>query len=202
MVSKEVMNKIYEAVKTPYKRGAVVKFDDSKADSPTVFKYNGKWYMYFVRISNDEGNSGYETHMASSCNLLDWVYEGVILHRTDDDSWDSRQRGGYAAFVDNDFDGTNEIQKVNGKYYMVYLGGCLDGYETDPLSMGLAWSDDPTDSKLFATSPKPILSPKDADAREQETLTIYKGNMIIDEKMTLGHRYVCSYNAKPNGNRE
>ncbi len=202
MVSKEKMNEIYEVIKTPYKRGGVVKFEDSWTDSPTVFKYNDKWYMYFVRINKDVNNSGYETHMASSDNLLDWKYEGVILKRTDDGSWDSKQRGGYAAFVDMNFGGSNEIQKVNDKYYMVYLGGCLNGYETDPLSMGLAYSDNPTDVDVFTAFPEPILSPKDEDAREFESLTIYKGNLFIDEAMTLGHKYVNAYNAKPQDNME
>ncbi len=196
MVSKEKMQEIYEIIKTPYKHGAVIKFDDSLTDSPTVFKYNGKWYMYFVRINKDVDSSGYETHMASSDNLIDWNYEGVILKRTNDDSWDSKQRGGYAAFVDVNFGGSNEIQKVNDKYYMSYIGGCLDGYETDPISMGLAYSENPIDANSFSVFPEPVLTGKDEDARELEKMTIYKADLFIDEAMTLGHRYVNAYNAK------
>ena len=33
------MEQIYQKLKTPYKHGAVVKFDDFWADSPTVFRY-------------------------------------------------------------------------------------------------------------------------------------------------------------------
>ncbi len=202
MVSQEKMEEIYKVIQTPYKYGAVVKFQDSFTDSPTIFQYHNKWYMYFVRINKAVEHSGYETHLASSNNLIDWNYEGIILKRSTHDSWDSKQRGGYAAFVDINFGGSNKIQKVNNNYYMAYLGGHLDGYETDPMCMGLAISDNPIDADSFSTFREPILSPKDKDAREFETLTIYKGNLIIDEAMTLGYQYVNAYNAKPSDNME
>ena len=50
--------------------------------------------------------------------------------------------------------------------------------------------------------PTPILSGKDADARVGEKLTLYKGDMFVDENMTLGHQYVCAYNAKGDDHRE
>jgi hypothetical protein len=71
------------------------------------------------------------------------------LRRNNNGKWDSKQRGGYAAFVDMNFGASNEIQKVNGKYYMTYIGGKNDGYETDPLHMGLAYSDNPIDVNGF-----------------------------------------------------
>ncbi len=196
MVSRDKMQEIYEMVKVPYKKGAVIKFEDSLTDSPTVFKYNNKWYMYFVRIAKDVENSGYETHMASSDNLVDWKYEGVILKRSENERWDSKQIGGYAAFVDVNFGGSNEIQKVNDKYYMAYIGGCLNGYETDPLSMGMAFSQNPVSEDAFSVFSEPVLTGKDEDARALENMTIYKANMFIDEAETLGHRYVNAYNAK------
>ncbi len=202
MITKEKMNEIYKKTKTPYKRGAIVKFEDSLCDSPTIFKFNRRWYMYFVRIDKNVRSSGYETHMASSDDLLNWKYEGKILRRSDAAVWDSKQRGGYAAFVDNAFGGTNEIQMVNDKYYMSYLGGCLDGYETDPLSMGLAYSQDPTDVDAFSTFKEPILSPLDSDAREFEKITLFKSFMFIDDDMTLGHKYVNAYNARDEKNAE
>ena len=50
-IAPEKMQEIYEKIKTPYKYGAVIKDDDYLTDSPTVFKYNGKWYMYFIKIT-------------------------------------------------------------------------------------------------------------------------------------------------------
>lgn len=199
-ISSKKMQEIYEIIKTPYKLGAVIKDDEYLTDSPSVFKYNNKWYMYFIKIHKNIEDSGYETHLASSDDLVNWKYEGKLFKRLENDHWDSRQIAGYAAFVDMDFGGTNEIQSVNGKYYMAYLGGNLNGYETDPLSMGLAFSDTPISK--FTRFEEPIMSPSDADAREFETLTLYKSNMFIDEAMTLGHKYVNAYNAKPIDNKE
>ena len=50
--------------------------------------------------------------------------------------------------------------------------------------------------------PEPLRILVDADAREFETLTLYKSNMFVDEAMTTGHKYVNAYNAKPKDNRE
>ncbi len=196
------VNQIYDIIKTPYKYGAIVEFDDYMADSPTVFKYNGKWYMYYVRISYDTNVSGYETHFSSSEDLINWKYEGAILKRSDNGSWDSKQCGGYAAFVDMNFDGTNEITCVNGKYYMAYLGGACDGYEPDPLHMGLAYSDSPVNASGFIKFKEPILSPFDIDARRYEKKTIYKSNMLIDEKKETGYKYINFYNVRDNQNKE
>lgn len=199
-ISSEVMQEIYEKIKTPYKRGAVIKENDYLTDSPSVFRFNGKWYMYYIMIHKDIGNSGYETHLASSDNLIDWNYEGKLFERRDNEHWDSKQLAGYAAFVDMTFGGTNEIQSINGKYYMAYLGGNLNGYETDPLSMGLAYSDSPI--KKFTRFEQPIMTPFDKDAREFETLTLYKSNMFIDDAMVTGYKYVNAYNAKPKDQKE
>ena len=200
MITKEIMQKIYDQIKTPYKYGAVIKNDEYLTDSPSVFKYKDKWYMCHIMIHKDINRSGYETHLASSDNLVDWKYEGIIFERNDGEHWDSKQIAGYAAFVDMNFGGSNEILPVNGRYYLAYLGGNLNGYETDPLAIGLSFSDCPTNK--FTRFEKPILAPNDPDAREFETLTLYKSNIFIDEAMTLGHKYVNAYNAKPNDHKE
>ena len=165
-----------------------------------MFRYNGKWYMYYIMIHKNIDNSGYETHLASSDNLIDWKYDGKLFKRIQENRWDSRQIAGYAAFVDMNFGGSNEIKPVGGKFYMAYLGGNLNGYETDPLSMGLAYSESPIGK--FTRFEKLIMSPFDKDAREFETLTLYKSDMFIDETMTTGHKYVNAYNAKPLDNKE
>lgn len=189
------INRIYEKIKTPYKYGAVVKFDDYLADSPTVFKYNDRWYMYYVRIDKDCG-SGYETHFSSSDNLVDWKYEGVILNRGEGGGWDSKQCGGYAVFPDIEFGGTNELAEINGNYYIGYIGGCKDGYEPDPLLARMAYSPTPDKQNSFIKFKEPVLSPSDSDAREFETVTIFKSYMFEDKKRTLGHKYVNAYNAR------
>lgn len=196
---REISN-IYNEIKTPYKYGIVIEFDDYMADSPTVFKYNNKWYMFYVRILYNTSVSGYETHFSSSDDLVHWKYEGIILPKTDGEHWDSKQTGGYAAFLDIEWGGENSIQKVNDKYYMAYIGGWKNGYETAPLSMGLAYSDNPIAG--YKKFEDPVLSPCDEDAREFERKTIYKANMFVDEAQTLGYRYVNFYNSQDEVNKE
>ena len=110
-ISKEKMQEIYEIIKTPHKIGAVIKDDEYLTDSPSVFKYNDKWYMYFIKIHKNIEDSGYETHLVSSDDLVNWKYEGKLFERIENDRWDSRQIAGYGAFIDMDFGATNEIPR-------------------------------------------------------------------------------------------
>lgn len=132
------MQQIYEKIQTPHKAGTVMKWKNDFTDSPTVFKKNDAFYMYFIAISKDCSVSGYETHLATSKDLIQWEYVGSIFRRNDLDRWDSKQCAGYAAFIDTDFNGSNELMRVNNFYYISYLAGNSDGYEQDPLFMGIA----------------------------------------------------------------
>ncbi len=193
MINNDVLRKIYEKVKTPYKYGAVVRIADCYCDSPVVFKHNNAFYMTLVEI-DAKCEHGYRTKLLKSDNLKGWTEVGYIL--TENYGWDSAQTGGYAQFIDNEFGGSNEIKAVDGKYFVGYLGGSKNGYETDPLWIGLATCSDIDDPNSYHKLPKPILTTLDADCREEESVTLYKSDMFIDEKFTLGHRYVCAYNAK------
>ena len=53
------MQQVYETLKTPYKYGAVIKFDDALCDSPSIFRYQDTWYMLFVKIDKQTQTSGY-----------------------------------------------------------------------------------------------------------------------------------------------
>src|SRR5574344_1949655 len=147
------IDKIYEKIKTPYKYGAVIKIEGLKIDSPVIFKCDGKFYMSFVGIDS-ECKGGYNTYIAESDNLTDWNNYRKIMGKSND--WDAVQCGGYAQFIDNEFGGSNEIKKINGKYIFAYIGGNLKGYETDPLSMGLAKTDVFTDNDKFIRNVEPI----------------------------------------------
>ena len=201
-VTREEMHSIYEKIKTPVKLGPVMKWNDDFTDSPTVFRKDGMFYMYFIAISKDTSRSGYETHLAKSADLVHWDYIGPIFRRNDDNHWDSKQCAGYAAYFDIDFDGTCELGKPNGSYYISYLAGNSDGYEPDPLYMGLAKSTDPTDPDGFTRFPDPILTPHDADARELEKKTLYKSFLFEDKARITGHPYVNVYNGKAPQGRE
>ena len=195
-VTKQEMCQVYEKIKTPHKIGPVVKWEDDFTDSPTVFKQGESFYMYFIAVSKDCSISGYETHLAKSDDLIHWEYIGPIFKRNDEDHWDSKQCAGYAAFPDVNFEGTNMLQKINGSYYISYLAGNSDGYEPDPLYMGLAKSIDPIDPNSFQRFSKPILRPDDPDVRQFETKTLYKSFLFYDEAKVTGYPYVNVYNAK------
>ena len=201
-VTEEEMRYVYKKIATPHKLGAVIKWEDCFTDSPTVFKKDGKFYMYFVAISKDCNVSGYETHLAKSDDLINWEYCGTIFKRNSLDRWDSKQCAGYAAFPDIKLDSAGELHKINGSYYISYLAGNSDGYEPDPLYMGLAKSNDPTDPDGFLRFPEPILRPDDPDSRELERKTLYKSFLFEDELNVTGHKYVNAYNGKSLDNTE
>ena len=196
------MTEIYEKIKTPIKHGAVIKWENDFTDSPTVFQKDGLFYMYFIAISKDTKVSGYETHLASSTDLLHWNYLGPIFRRNDLNHWDSKQCAGYAAFKDIAFDGTNALQPIDGKYYITYLAGNSDGYEPDPLYMGQAYTADPTNPDAFTRFEEPILRPDDDDARDMETKTLYKSCLFRDVLGVTGYPYVNIYNGKSQNHTE
>jgi predicted GH43/DUF377 family glycosyl hydrolase len=196
------MQQVYETIKTPHKYGAVMKLENDWTDSPSVFRHGNSFYMYFISISRNTGTSGYETHLAKSDDLLHWEYLGTILRRNDRNHWDSKQCAGYGAYMDIDFDGTYELQKVADAYHVSYLAGNSDGYEPDPLYMGLARSNDPTDPDSFTRFEDPILRPEDPDGRPFETRTLYKSYMFCDQARVTGYPYVNVYNAKGEDSRE
>ena len=198
-MDRTVLEEVYDKIKTPYKYGPVLKFDGRMTDSPIVFKVNGKWHMSFISI-DEECKTGYKTHIATSDDLLHWQHVGDVLKESG--AWDSAQSGGYAQLQDNLFGGSNELLRVNGKYLFAYVGGNANGYETDPLSMGIATTDDILDFDGYKKHTFPVLTGKDRDARKGETLTIYKANIFHDRLRTLGYDYVNAYNAKDETHRE
>ena len=139
-VDLQVMERIYQEIKTPYKYGIILKGDNnSKLDCPSVFRFGESWYMMYIIFN---GN-GYETAIAQSTDLITWKPIGKIL-RFQPGRWDANQAAGYVALQDFDWGGSYKLQKYNDKYWLSYIGGALKGYETDPLSIGIAWTNNPT----------------------------------------------------------
>ncbi len=198
-MDRTILSELYEKIRTPYKYGPVLKFDDALCDSPVVFRYRDRFLMSFIKIDR-QVKTGYTTHLAESRDLLHWNVLGRILQG--DNGWDSRQTGGYAQFPCPDFYGDNRLERIGGKYRFAYIGGDLSGYETDPLMIGYASCADPLDLDGYRKNPQPILRPDDEDARYGETLTLFKPMMFRDEKRTLGYPYVCAYNARNQTRRE
>ena len=104
-VTQAEMQKIYDAVKTPYKYGMVVAPTDNyhKIDCPTVFRKDGKWMMTYVCYNGKSGTDGrgYETWLAQSDDLLHWQTLGRVLEYGTGKEWDRNQRGGGAALIDD-----------------------------------------------------------------------------------------------------
>ncbi len=188
-----VMERIHETVRTPFKYGVVLKGENGMAvDSPSVFRHKGVWYMLYITF---EG-SGYETRIASSPDLLRWTTQGTVLRRGSG-GWDDRQVAGYAALEDFRWGGTYELGRYDGLYWLTYLGGALDGYETDPLATGVAWTDDPSSPREWTRNPgNPVLHRDQPGVRAFESVTLYKSTVIRDRAKTLGAPFVMFYNGK------
>ena len=189
------MQRIYNEVKTPFKYGVVLRGDSTNqlVDCPSIFREGKKWYMMYVAIT---GKIGYETFLAESDDLLNWRKLGKILPFTQK-GWDAWQADGGLALVNYDWEGDHSIGKHDGKYWLSYIGGAMQGYEPDPLSIGMAWTKTPTQPQEWTrVKQNPVLTPCDPDVREFERLTLYKSTIIRDPKKSLGAPFVMFYNAK------
>jgi predicted GH43/DUF377 family glycosyl hydrolase len=195
LVDEGEMGQIYDEVKTPFKYGVVLKGDgpEESVDCPSVFRYGKDWYMMYVAISN---KVGYQTFIARSEDLVHWTKLGTILPFSGE-GWDAWQADGGIALAEYQWDGTHELEKFDGKYWLSYIGGAKKGYETDPLSTGIAWTKKPAKpAPWHRLAENPVLSPKQPDARSFETKTLYKSQIIYDKSQSLGWPFVMYYNAK------
>lgn len=194
VVSENVMDKIYEEIKTPYKYGLIlIPKDRSKMiDSPSIFRVNQLWYMTYIIFDG----KGYETWLADSNNLLEWNNLGRIMSFTEG-TWDSNQKAGYIALQDYEWGGTYQVQKYKSKYWMSYLGGETAGYEAGRLGIGIAYTSDSI-SKVheWERINQPVISSLDSNARWYDNQTIYKSSVIWDKSKSLGYPFVMFYNAK------
>jgi predicted GH43/DUF377 family glycosyl hydrolase len=200
-VPPERMQAIYDEVKTPYKYGVVVPRSEGRSvDCPTVFRHEGRWYMVYVLFEDDP--KGYTTQLAASDDLLHWKPLGTILQR-DPNTWDQANVGGGIALANTQWAGAATLGTFEGRYWLTYIGGDKFGYESIPLSIGLAGTDDPSAVKAWRKRDTPIMTVHDDDARDFESGTLYKSFVMEDLDETLGSRFVMYYNAKPaNGNEQ
>jgi predicted GH43/DUF377 family glycosyl hydrolase len=187
------MQKIFEEVKTPYKYGVILKGENGyPVDCPGIFRKNGKWYMVYICMNK----KGYETHLAASDDLLSWKPLGKVMPFRSEVSWDANQAGGYIALQDTEWGGSAALLKFKSRYWFSYLGGALEGYETDPLAIGIAWTKDPSEPAPWKRLSEPVLTRDQPDCRYWEKLTQYKSNIIRDPDKNLGYPFVMFYNAK------
>lgn len=195
-VDANAMNKIYEEVKTPFKYGVVIKGESrsEQVDCPSIFRSGNHWYMMYVAISNQVG---YQTFLARSDDLLHWEKLGKVLSFGATNAWDAWQADGGIALCDYRWGGSHALEKFDGKFWMTYIGGGFQGYETDPLSIGVAWTKSPTETKEWnRLAQNPVLGPFQSDVREFEAKTLYKSQIIHDKSKSLGWPFVMFYNGK------
>jgi hypothetical protein len=195
VVDDAAMQKVYDEVKTPFKFGVILKGGETNelVDCASVFRSGEHWYMMYVAISN---KVGYQTYLASSDDLLHWTKLGMILPFSTN-GWDAWQADGGIALANTRWDGTHELEKFDGKYWLSYIGGAKQGYETDPLSIGMAWTTEPAAAKTWhRLEQNPVLSPHQSDIRSFEQKTLYKSQIIHDSSESLGWPFVMFYNGK------
>ncbi len=195
IVSQKVMDRIYKEVKTPYKYGLVLTGADTgkMTDCPTIIRRDGKWYMYYFVFDG----RGYETWLAESDNLLDWITTGRVLSFSDKRDWDCNQKGGYIALPNTKWGGDYALEQYNGKYWMNYFGSNTTGYEKGLLSVGIAYTEsDPTKPHEWQRLEKPVLTPTDKDVSWWDNVKIYKNSIIRDPKRLTGYDFLMYYNAK------
>lgn len=180
---------------TPYKypepvltgSGVSGAFDEQSVDCPFVFRHQNQFYMMYVGFDG----KGYQTGLATSDDLLHWKHKGVILERLPEDSerWD--KVGAAATWIlkksDNLYD-VPEIDKYDGKYWLVYHSYPQTGYEAGPAEIGLAWSED-EELLEWHRLEKPVFSWR--DGADWEKGGLYKACLIREN----GQFYLF-YNAK------
>lgn len=192
------LQRVYEQAKTPYKYGVVLRgAGGDMVDCPQVFRHRGRWYMTYIRFDG----AGYDTWLAESPDLLAWKPLGRILSRRAG-RWDAEQVAGFTSLHDPRWGGSAALAKHAGRYWLTYVGGALKGYETDPLSIGVASTTNPASAHEWQREDRPVLSPADADARRWERLTLYKSCVVHDRHRRLGAPYVMFYNAKSQNGHE
>ena len=194
VVAKERMQQVYEEVKTPFKYGIVIRGEEGQlVDCASIFRKNRNWYMVYVGATN---KIGYETYLACSSDLLNWEKLGKIMSFRPD-GWDRWQVDGGIALGDTKWGGSSKLHSFDGKYWMSYIGGALQGYEPDPLAIGMVWTKNPTEGREWTPiAENPVLSCDQPDVRDFEKVTLYKSQIIWDKAKTLGHPFVMYYNGK------
>jgi predicted GH43/DUF377 family glycosyl hydrolase len=198
VVPDTVMRHVYDEVKTPYKYGIILRPEgkSESVDCPNVFRHGDRWYMLYVGIRDE---LGYETRLAASDDLLHWTPVGTVLPFRDS-GWDRWQADGSLSLVDPEWGGSAALQPWDGRYWISYFGGAKQGYEPDPLSLGLAWTRTPTAGTAWTRlEENPVLTPGQPDARPFERATIYKSHVLWDKAESLGYPFVMYYNAKQQG---
>lgn len=193
-VPQDVMQNIYNEVKTPFKYGLVVtpENESKKIDCPSVFRKGNAWFMTYIQFDG----RGYETWIAKSNDLLHWKTLGRIMSFSDTTFWDNNQKAGYISLQNTKWGGNYQLEKFQNKYWLSYFGGKDYGYEAGPLAIGIAnTTNNPAKPHEWNRLSKPVLTATDADVRWWENKKLYKSTIIRDKSKSLGSEFIMYYNA-------
>jgi predicted GH43/DUF377 family glycosyl hydrolase len=185
----EITPKDINPFRTPYKYGKLVlqaspdpnAFDSKSVDDPFVFFHEGAFHMLYIGFDG----TGYQTGMAKSTDLVNWVREGCVARR-DPNSKYTRYNVALGAIVrENGLTLPGKLKQVRGRYLCAWNAYPNAGLEQGAAVIGLAWSDNLLEWELT----EPILFPGDGDAWEHGGL--YRPNLIEEDGV-----FYLFYNAK------
>lgn len=188
------MEAVYQELKTPYKWGPVLSGPGgSRVDNPRVFRVGSTWFMTYNHVA---GPGGYEGWLARSDNLVNWAPVGKILGKGSG-GWDDGSVGAFLGLQGLTLDTVYQVGQFNGRYWLSYLGGRKDGFETYPLNLGLASTTGLTKGEPWTRLPSnPILATDDETAGDWENRVLFASQLVHDTARTLGYEYLLLYNAK------
>lgn len=143
----EVIQEIYNEVKTPYPYDIVLSFSGQKGDfdselvdNPNVFTIPGDTeYVYMTYVGHD--GTGYRTGLARSRDMLRWEKMGVVLDNGEPGAWDEYNAAGYIVRNHSWGDLPSPHVTSDGRYAMTYLASNEPGYEAGIKKAGVAFSD-------------------------------------------------------------
>lgn len=123
---------------------------------PDIDMFDGKYYIY-PTTDGISGWGGYQFHVFSSDNLVDWKDEGVILDLKADESY--KNENGIDTGIVKWADGNAwapSIEEKDGKYYFYFCGHDKD---TDAQAIGVAVADSPIGP--FTAADTPVITMED-----------------------------------------
>lgn len=163
--------------------GAAGDFDEKFVDCPFVFRFENEFRMTYIGFDG----TGYQTGLARSTDLVNWMRLGCILRRQPENPifrynlammWIVRENNALSA---------GNLRKIRGRYLGAWHAYPNPGMEAGPAVIGLCWSD----NLMQWTLEDPCLRPDDPGAAAWEQGGLYKPCLVEYE----GTFYLF-YNAK------
>ena len=188
----EMQNSLYQWLSTtPGKpvevlspTGVAGDFDAVAVESMVVLEVDGRFYMFY--FGHDTGRE-YRTGLAVSSDLLHWERRGLILDHGGPGSFDSNGAALVTVLSKVDIYGARTPIQYEGKYWGMYTGFDVKGFEAGRGSIGLVYSED-LEHWTKCTDINPVLTPN--PSAEWEKACLFKP-YLLEYKGT----FYCFYNA-------